>query len=90
MPIGSLIGLSFALMTLAQMNLIDLTVVVSDVIGHGIWGGLTGGSVAWFLCTIKSKPQYDHVSAKCSLASSIIYVPIIFLNDSTDSNLAET
>ena len=47
--IGALIGLCFALMTLAQMNLIDWVVVVTDVVGHAVWGGFTGGSIAWVL-----------------------------------------
>jgi len=45
--IGASIGLCFAIMTLAQMNLIDWVVVFTDVIGHALWGGLTALVVAW-------------------------------------------
>ncbi len=47
--IGACIGLCFALMNLAQMNLIDWVVVITDVFGHAGWGGLTGGVIAWVL-----------------------------------------
>lgn len=47
--VGALIGLSFALMTLAQMNLTDWVVVGTDIIGHAIWGGCTGGAIAWYM-----------------------------------------
>ena len=46
---GALIGLAFALMTLAQMNLTDWVVVLTDVIGHALWGGATGAVIAGIL-----------------------------------------
>ena len=42
-------GLGTGLMWLAMMNLINTTVVATDIIGNLIWGGLGGGAIGYIL-----------------------------------------
>lgn len=47
--ITALSGLGYGFMMLASFNLIDFTVVLTDLVGNLIWGGLAGGVIGWAL-----------------------------------------
>ena len=47
--LAALIGLSSELMILAEYNIIDSTIVATNVIGNLVWGALGGGVIGWIL-----------------------------------------
>ncbi len=47
--IALLIGLNHDLMWLASANLIDGTVVLTNIVGNLVWGALAGGVIGWVL-----------------------------------------
>lgn len=47
--LAALLGLGHGLMMMASMDLIDSTVVLTDLIGNILWGALGGGVMGWIL-----------------------------------------
>ena len=44
-----LIGLGHGLLMHSMMNLIDYTVIATDLVGNAVWGALGGGVIGWLL-----------------------------------------
>ncbi len=51
--IALLVGLGHSLLMMSMMNLIDWTIVFSDVVGNLVWGALGGGVIGWMLGKIE-------------------------------------
>lgn len=47
--IAILSGLGYDLMSMASMNLIDSTIVLTDIAGNLVWGALAGAAIGWAL-----------------------------------------
>ena len=47
--IAVLMGLNHDLMWLASANLIDSTVVLTNIVGNLVWGAISGGVIGWVL-----------------------------------------
>lgn len=47
--IAILYGFGYDLMMLAQMNLIDNVVLLTDILANAVWGALGGGVIGWIL-----------------------------------------